>query len=436
MKRFTAFLLAGCMAVTLAACAAPASSSGKAPDTPQSTPQPAPQAGELVWAGWSGEEESTKPVIQGMVNDWNEANPDTPVTWVGWPWADTLQQLIIRNGGGEALDVAQIDSSMFPALVAAGALEDLNTVFDPQWLTENIPESALSFGKSADGTQYGIPWTTASIGMLYNPEILGKAGYTEPPATMEEFEACLAKVQENDPDVIPYALSTMDATATADFMPWLWAYGGSIFDAQGNLTINSEATVKVLTWYKELAEKNYIRAAMSRFDARQLFAQGKIAFYDDAIMARGIAESNGVAPQALDETIQPMLRPVLQEGDAPASSMWGHMLVIFKKSEHKELAAKLIQHIISEEQSLHYFETSGMLPVLNTALEADVVKENEWARKWSQITATGRNNELQTYAQNEELSTILSEEIQAVIVGDKTPEEAAQAMQTRMEAAL
>lgn len=425
-------LLAGC---NTTAEVAPSQEAPRTEEPAKEEEQPV-EGGSLVWAGWSGEEASTKPVIQGMVDSWNAANPNTPVSWVGWPWADTLQQLIIRNNGSEQIDVAQIDSSMFPALVAAGALEDLSTVFDTAWLNENVSASALAFGQSPDGTQYGIPWTTASIGMLYNPTILKEAGFDAPPATMEEFEACMAKIQEMNPDMIPYALSTMDNTATADFMPWLWAYGGSIFDENGELCVNSDATIQVLSWYKDMAEKGYIRAAMSRFDARQLFAQGKIGFYDDAIMARGIAASNGVAEADLDATIQPMLRPVLAEGDDPTSSMWGHMLVIFKKSENKESAAEFIKHIISEEESLNYFKTSGMLPVMKTALEDPMVTGDAWAGKWSEITKYGRDNELKAFSQNDELSTIISEEIQAVVIGEKTPEEAAEAMQQRLAAAL
>lgn len=443
MKKMLALAMAFVLVFSLTSCvssAPPSSSAAPASSTAPAESSSAPAAEpekktELVWCGWSGEEASTKPVIEGMVSSWNTANPNTSVSWVGWPWADTLQQLIIRNDGSEKLDVAQIDSSMFPTLVDAGALVDLNTVFDPQWLKDNFPAPALEFGQK-DGKQYGLPWTTASIGMLYNPTLLASVGYTEPPKTMAEFEDCLKKLREKDKDIIPYAISTKDSTATADYMPWLWAFGGSVFDNAGKPVVDNEAGVKVLTWYKDMADKGYIKANMSRFDARQLFAQGKVAFYDDAIMARGICESNGVAAADLDKTIQPMLRPVLKEGDKPTSSMWGHMLAIFSKSKDQAQAVEFVKHLVSEEQSLTYFDKSGMLPVMNSALANDKVKNNTWASKWSEITATGRDSELKNYSQNAELSTIISEELQAVIVGQKTPEDAAKSMKSRLESAL
>lgn len=390
---------------------------------------------ELVWSGWSGEEASTAPILEGMITAWNEANPDVQVSWVGWPWADTLQQLIIRNDGSEKLDIAQVDSSMFPTLIEAGAIIDVTSVIDKAWLDENIPASALGFGQK-DGVQYGVPWTTASIGMTYNPELLAATGFTEPPATISEFEEMLAAIHAANPDVIPYALSTKDSTCTADFLPWLWAFGGDVFDADGNVIINNAEGVAVLEWYKKLADAGYIQANMSRFDARQLFAQGKVGFYDDAIMAKGIAISNGVDPAKADAVIQPMLRPVLNEGDTPTSTMWGHLLVIFGKSANQKEAAEFLKHVISEEQSLIYFKSSGMLPVINAAINNEAVVNDAWASKWSEITATGRTNPLTLLPQNAELTTIISEEVQAVIVGSKTPEEAAESMKIRLESAL
>ena len=61
-------------------------------------------AKELVWSGWSGEEAATKPMIEKMLATWNAEHPDAQIAWVGWPWGNTLEQLIIRSQGGEAPD--------------------------------------------------------------------------------------------------------------------------------------------------------------------------------------------------------------------------------------------------------------------------------------------------------------------------------------------
>ena len=58
------------------------------------------EGANIVWAGWSGEEEATKDIFQKMMDTY-EAETGNTVTWVGWTWADTAQQLLIRVQGGE-----------------------------------------------------------------------------------------------------------------------------------------------------------------------------------------------------------------------------------------------------------------------------------------------------------------------------------------------
>lgn len=392
-------------------------------------------ASDMVWCGWSGEEASTKPAIEMMISTWNEANPDKKVSWLGWPWADTLQQLIIRSSGNEQMDVAQVDATMFVALLEADLIEPLTNVIDEKWLADNFPESALQFGQK-DGVQYGMPWTTASIGMSYNPSLLEAAGVEKVPETIQEFEAALLAIKAYDNDLIPYALSTKDATATADFHPWLWTFGGSIFDEEGNVVLDSEESLETLRWYKKLADEGLIKSNMSRFDARQLYGQKRIAFYDDAIMARSLALSNGIPEEELDENIQPMLRPVLNAGDTPQSTMWGHLLVVLKGSNNKENAAEFVKHVVSKDVSLSYFESDSMLPVMNEALSDESVTSNAWANAWSNITKFGKDTELKYLPESNELIQIISEELQAVLIGEKTPEDTASSMVTRLEAVL
>jgi len=116
--------------------------------------------------------------------------------------------------------------------------------------------------------------------------------------------------------------------------------------------------------------------------------------------------------------------------------MWGHLLVVFKKSGDRAKAAEFVKYLVSKDVSLKYFQECSMLPVMSEALADELVTSNPWAAQWSKITATGAENELKFYPQNAELTTIISEEVQAVVVGEKTPEDAAKSMKARIDAAL
>lgn len=390
----------------------------------------------LVWAGWSGEEESAKATIKDVIDTYNASTDEAEISWVGWPWANTLQQLIIRTQGNQDLDVAQVDIAWVATLAEMDVLVDLNEVLGEEWLQENIPAASLGSG-NIDGKQLAVPWTQASIGMVYNPTILKNAGVDKVPETIEEFEEALKKIKEYDKDIIPYAAATKEAGSIGkDINAWFWTFGGMYVDDSGKVVIDSEANEEALTWYKGLKDKGYIAMDLTRFDARQLFAQNKVAFYDDAIVARGIAKSNGVAEDKLDETIQPMERPVLSKGDEPQSTLWGHQLVIFKNAKDKDKAGEFIKYLISEDTSLKYFEATGNVPAMNSAIDSDQVKNDKWSSEWLKITETGKKAETQKYENDSQLATIITEEIQNALLGTKTPKEALEDAQSRFEQSI
>lgn len=440
-SRLLAAALAGVLSLSLlAGCGPTASENTPAPSGSQPAPtqsgapatEPSAEGVNIVWAGWSGEEEASKDIFQRMIDTYEQQSGNT-VTWVGWTWADTAQQLLIRTQGGEQLDLAQVDIGIFNTVAQAGVLADWNEILGEDYMKETFEQSALDVG-NIDGQQLGMPWSMASISMVYNPEILSAAGWDEVPVTIAEFEQCLADIKASNPDVVPYAVSTKDATCAGDFMPWLWTFGGAIFNEDGSVAINSDAAVACVEWYQSPMEKGYIAMDTGRGEARQLFAQGKVAFYDDAVLAKGQAVSNGVDPDEVVNVCSAMNRPVLNEGDQPQSTMWGHMLVVFKDSEYKEQAAELAQTLVSDEVAMDYFTNNGMPPVTKSAAALDEVKNDAYLNGFLESTSTARLEETARMANANEVKTIITEELQYALLGQKTAEQAVSDMAARLEA--
>ena len=440
-SRLLAAALAGVLSLSLlAGCGPTASDPGTSPSASQPSAsqsgapatEPSAEGVNIVWAGWSGEEEASKDIFQRMIDTYEQQSGNT-VTWVGWTWADTAQQLLIRTQGGEQLDLAQVDIGIFNTVAQAGVLADWNEILGEDYMKETFEQSALDVG-NIDGQQLGMPWSMASISMVYNPEILSAAGWDEVPVTIAEFEQCLADIKASNPDVVPYAVSTKDATCAGDFMPWLWTFGGAIFNDDGTVAIDSDAAVQCVQWYQSLMEKGYIVMDTGRGEARQLFAQGKVAFYDDAVVAKGQAVSNGVAPEDVVKVCSAMERPVLNAGDAPQSTMWGHMLVCFKDSEYKEQAAQLAQVLISNDVALDYFTNNGMPPVTKEAAALEEVTSDAYLSGFMNSTATARLEETARMTNANEIKTVITEELQYALLGQKTAEQAVADMAARLEA--
>ena len=65
-----------------------------------------------------------------------------------------------------------------------------------------------------------------------------------------------------------------------------------------------------------------------------------------------------------------------------------------------------------------------------------IVQDDIWANKWLQITVYGRMGETEGHAKAAQLDTIITEEVQAALMGSKTPKKALDDAARRIELAI
>ena len=364
----------------------------------------------IPFTGWALNEGTSRDTIMRFVADYEVQN-GVDIQDNALPWGETLEQLVLQSENGSAAGAAQLDPAWLTTLAATGTLKDLTEYTDGRGYTD----AALSSGQIA-GVQYGLPWTTGSIGLVANQQILEDAGVTELPRTVAEFEDALEKIQAHDPAIVPYAGMTTSG-GLKDLIPWIWTFGGEVVDADGNFVLGDEGSVAALEWYKSLIERGLVAPEMDRFTARQLFSQGQAAFYDDAIVMKGIVTKESPIDN-LGDLIVPVPRPVLNEGDAPQSLLWGHIVVVFD-GENSDVAAEWAQHLTSDPDTvMTYFDELTLPPTTFGALSSTVVQSDEFISSWSNdITATSRTNPFWPYAEFAQMEAILDDQIQAYLIG-------------------
>jgi len=393
----------------------------------------------MTFSNWSGSEKASVEIFTWMIDTFNQkASAEDQVVQINWPWGETESQLAIRAQGNEQYDVAQIDIRMLPALAQAGVLADLNKVFGKEFFTTNFSEGSIAVG-NFKGTQYGIPWTVAPMALLSNPKVLSESGVDFPIVTIADFEKACEMVKNNHPankdgdlsnDVLPYAAMTKDSgTAAPDFMVWLWTFGAGVYDEQGKSALGSDNAVKALAWFNTLLQKGYIQLAMGRGDARTLFKEGRVAFYDDALMSKGAITNPSFGD--ISTYAFPQVHPVLKAGDKPQASGWGHLLVVIDRSPKKAQAKAFIEHLISEDVALKYFRENGMLPSKKSVLASDAVVSDYWSNAWTPVLAGGRLAET-AGPQYAAANAVILEEMQSMLSGSKTPKQSGEAMASRI----
>jgi multiple sugar transport system substrate-binding protein len=376
----------------------------------------------VTFGGWGGEEAATKADFEGFQSSF-EDETGADVEWVGAPWADTQKMLALR-ASSDPIDVAQLDIGWITSFADKGQLVDLNEVYGKDTLAELYPANLLALGQR-DGKQVALPWTIASISMVANMNILEAAGITEVPETTDEFQAALEAIKKSQPDVIPYALNTKSAPSVAGFLqPWIWTFGGSMFD-DGEVSIDdNSATADALGYLTGLVDDGLVAKDMDVFAARTLFAEGKVAFYDDAIIARGL-----VTDPAISDKVVPVPRPVLKSGDEPQSTQWGHALVMFKKDrtdQQLEAAKEFMSWLQNPDVVGDYFTNGGLLPATNAGLEAQ--DADEYTSAWIDITSTSRPKETDALANGAQILEVIGQHGEAAYNGIESPKDAAHAM--------
>ena len=270
------------------------------------------------------------------------------------------------NGSGAPPDVVQGH-----AFSAAG--QGLAQPLDDLWAA-HLDERDFFPGAIEDvtwaGRRYGVPLDTNALVLLYNVDLLAKAGVPPPSPTMTfgEFEA------------LTRALTSPDGQRRGFVIPnntwwtygWIKANGGETVeigtDGRANLRLDSPEVVQTLAFLSGLIEKGYAfppRAADSHTgDAVALFATGTVALH--ASGSWDLVTLRRVAPET---RIRAALMPRGLAGTTQGSAMGGSSMWVPQRSEQRELAFQFMTHLISDPNALRLAKEQGRLPVRSRVFE-------------------------------------------------------------------
>jgi multiple sugar transport system substrate-binding protein len=396
------------------------------------------QSRSLTYVGWSQDEAASKPTLAAIFDAFRKANADVKLDVIGFPFAQMQQNVLLRLRSGQPLDVVQLAERWLPQFGSTGKVADLNEVFGKGTLAKHIAPGVLNLGEYR-GKQLGLPWTAGSIGMVANAKVLKDAGIASPPQTIDAFIEALKAIKKSQPQSVPYAMTTKNNNSLSpDFQVWLWTFGGKLFDAKGKVLVNSAAGVRALSFMTDLVKDGLAAKDIDRPDARRMYAQFQTGFYHDAPLARGFARSNSGKGVEIDPVVLSMATPVVRQGDVPQSFAWGHLLSMFPSGampNAKSAEARLASHLaLNDASQLHYFKEQGLFPVTNSALAQ--LTNDPYVASWTRAARSAARDEISMWSNSADLTTIVGEEVQGALLGQKTAQAAIENMGKRLEAKM
>jgi raffinose/stachyose/melibiose transport system substrate-binding protein len=311
-----------------------------------------------------GPTEQQKPQEQWYISQafrrFEKANPGVTIELVVPPNQNDAHTNFKTAGlAGNAPDVANLWTGQ-PIFAMKEVILPLDKLVPADDLKNIVGWESVRDGFKSDGTILGYPAAQNQIcHMLYNKAIVKKAGMdweANPPRTIEEFDAALAKIKA-------IGVTPIVVNEAAEGVPWFFCWvadywwtqqttnEGILEETYGRKKFADDTgLLKTLAYYRQMYQKGYFRKDMTTAnDSFSQFLQGKGAIYPavtsflaDAEKSLG-ADCGVLLPPEFDTSAK------LQNSTVGGP---GQSLVIAKNTKFPQIAVKLVSFLNSRAEVL------------------------------------------------------------------------------------
>ncbi|MEU0225970.1 sugar ABC transporter substrate-binding protein [Streptomyces sp. NPDC006284] len=317
-------------------------------------------------------------VWKEIIADFEKANPDIDVEYVGIAATEYQSKVDTAIQGGGLPDVGGVGAAMLAGFSAQDALEPLDDRLTGSSLNGKLNKDMVESLKAAgggDGTLYSVP-TSANNGVLYyRTDLFDKAGL-EAPTTWDAFYTAAEKLTNAGKNEFGYTIRG-GSGSIAQALDAMYGQSGitSFWDAgKKKTTVNDPKNVEALEKYAALYKKatpaadvnNDFAKMVAQWDSGTIgMLNHNLGSYQDHVKALGVDKFRGI-PQ-----------PVGASGKRVQVSNPVDGLGIFKSSKNKDAAWKFIEFATSPEQNSKFNESAGQVPSHTDAAKDDWIQKAE-----------------------------------------------------------
>ena len=189
-------------------------------------------------------------------------------------------------GGGDRVDMIFGEIDWIAGLADSGLTVPVTQILSEEYLADFYPSVLDTF--KIDGEIYGLPMYISPYVLYYNKDLFEQAGLdpNSPPTTYDEMLECAEKLSQltdaNGNKVYAFGQTTASVPVSgASLNAMILNFGGTLLDAEGNLSVDNDGFKQAISMLKELDEKGYNPQNAKLKDLRNLFALGQLAMYYD-----------------------------------------------------------------------------------------------------------------------------------------------------------
>lgn len=406
MKRTVKLMLLAVLSLLMLACGG---GKEKAADSPSKT--------EIVL--WEQMEPAVRTMYLELVDEFMAANPEVVVKVAHYSNEDLRTQFQNASLAGQGPDLVYGPNDNIGIFLVSDLIKPVTEVVTIDFLGK-FDKNTLDTGQVND-MYYSLPeFNGNQIALLYNKDIIAEA-----PVAWDEFLAealAVRSIDNRNKENSMYGF-LYNEREPFWFIGFYHGYGGDVFDADYNPTLNNDAMVKALQFAADVRGKYGLgEAGMDYGVADQLFKQGKAAFILNGAWSWKEYEEAGI-----NLGIAPMAK--LPGGDTPlfTSASKGYSISTDVTDDKYEAIAKFFDFIFEAERNAAISVAQAQAPAITAAREVESVKNDELMQ--ASIATIDATVPMYIVPEMRAVWDAMRPNLEAVINGQMTAEQAAEKMQ-------
>ena len=324
------------------------------------------------------------------------------------PLEDSRKQINVMVASDSLPDVMDVDNTDTATYARMGILADLTERVESEIETDQYYEGTLK-QQMVDDKYYGLPFTANNLCMYYNKDLLTQAGVEEVPQSWEEVINACEKLKELG--VNGFGVAGSQTTDTS-FQMWPFIWGAGV-DWEN---LDSDATVKMLDFYKTLVDNEYMSTEAVNYNAgdnANQFTAGKTAMIIDGPWRWRSIQSDAGFEWGVAK---------VPAGPAGFSTVLGGHNFAVVNNDNTDASWKFIKYMNSPEVMGKYSEAENYIPSRKDVADSLEYFKTEPISTFVEMMEVAQPMPKENY---NKVSDVIIQMWQSVVLGKADPQSAA-----------
>lgn len=400
----------------------------------KSTPDPA--KGRVVVSYWEKWTNFELEAVKYLVDKFNNSQDEIYVDILSV--SEIEQKLLIAIAGNDPPDLANLQDSGIPIFADKNAIEPLDDLLPVIGVRREDYIDIYWELCLYENKLYGLPATATTVALHWNKDIFRQAGLDPniPPQTIEQLDSIAEKLTVKKNNGSYEMLGFVPTQPGWWNYAWVWWFGGDWWDGK-EITANSPENIAAFKWIQSYAQMYGARAlqnftsgfgAFSWSDDR--FMQGKLA-----MVLQGVWMSRFIEQLVSQMDWAAAAFPSSGGKFKDVTMAECNILVVPKGAKHKKEAAKFIGFLQRPENLEYLAVKQNKFMPLKIADKMDYSQyPNKEIKLFIKLSQSPNAHSVPRIPIWYEYAHEIDNAFQSVWLQKKTPEQALDEVQSRIEA--